>query len=320
MGRKYHIDGTQEFGYSTINRCLYSFYLYMNTVKRVCKICNNYAPVDYIPGYVAHFSYIRLKSFDTLMKVVVEHKDYVSANCLLRMLGDCVAVFRLVYMEPDENLRILRHCLYVLDGCERNLDVLPEENINKGSIPDDELEDANKDIKFNRDWRLRMMGQVKEMLDQSPLQKINKAAFDRIVKDRNWKFKEFKEYKKKGSNQYQWRELYSIIDQCKFFDLLSFMSQYAHGLSMSNLNIVLDENNCDGILSETVGLIDRMNEYLMEFFDDANDFIYEGLLEPEMRDKILACFDKKYRPDVRTWEQGVLNKRRESYIRHFNKR
>lgn len=320
MGHKFHIDGTQEFGYSTFNRCLYSFYFYMNTVKRVCKLCKNYAPVNYIPGYVAHFSYIRLKSFDTLMKVVVEHKDYVSANCLLRMLGDSVAVFRLVYMEPDENLRKLRHCLYVLDGCERNLAVLPEKNINKGSIPDDELEDANKQIKFNRDIRLRMMSQVQEMLDQSPLQNVNKAAFDRIVKDRNWKFKEFKEYNKKGSNQYQWRELYKIIDKCQYFDLLSFMSQYAHGLSMSNLNIVLDENNCDGILGETVGLIDRMNEYLMEFFDDANVFIYEGLLEPEMRDKILACFDKKHRPDVRTWEQGVMSKIRESYIRPFNKR
>ena len=34
-GHKYHIDGTEKFGYITINRFLYSFYMYMNTVKRI---------------------------------------------------------------------------------------------------------------------------------------------------------------------------------------------------------------------------------------------------------------------------------------------
>ena len=55
---------------------------------------------------------------------------------------------------------------------------------------------------------------------------IDKAAFDCIVKERNWKFKEFKAYKK--GNRYQWRELYEKIDYCKGYDLLSYISQYAH--------------------------------------------------------------------------------------------
>ena len=103
MALKYHIDGTEEFGYITINRFLYSFYMYMNTVKRLTNLYNN-ASVQFLKGYVAHFCYLRLKSFDTFIKVVWEHKDYVSANCLLRMLGDSVAVFRLIYMEPDKDL------------------------------------------------------------------------------------------------------------------------------------------------------------------------------------------------------------------------
>ena len=311
MDTAYHIDGTQEFGYSLINRFEYSFHMYMNTVKRLTSLYQ-YASVQYLKGYVAHFCYLRLKSFDTLIKVVVEHKDYVSANCLLRMLGDCVAVFRLIYGEKDKDLLLLRHALYVIDGCERNMAVLPEKDISEGCLPDEELEDANKQICFNREHRQRLMREAQEILDQSTLQNRDKAAFDKIVEDRNWKFKEFKSYKKKGSNRYKWQELYDLIDECKYFDLLSYISQFAHGLSMSNLVIQIDESNMSGIVAEAVGLIDRLHDYTLDFFADDYQYILEGLLYPEMRDKILSYFDDQHRPDVEIWNQGVMNKIREA--------
>lgn len=305
MERRFHIEGTQEFGYSTIKKYLYFFYFYMGVVKKVCALypC---ASVNYLKGYVAHFCYIRLKSFDTLLKVVVEHKDYVTANCILRMLGDCVSVFRLVYLEPNEDLRLLRHCLYVLDGCERNMDVIPEENINKDCIPRSEWEDSDKQLKFNRELRQRMMREAQEMLDNSPLKMVDENAFTKIVKDRNWKFKEFKQYKKVTSNQYQWKELYDLIGVCDQFDLFSYISQYAHGLSMSNLVIEMDEVNCDGIICEALGLINRMIEYMSVFFVEERLYILQGLLEPEMRNKMLSCFDEKYRPSVAQWEKEII--------------
>ena len=162
-------------------------------VKRVCNLYQNASVLD-MKGYVAHFCYLRLKSFDTFIKVVVEYKDYVSANCLLRMLGDCVAIFRLIYREPDKDLLLLRHALYVIDGCEKNLTVLLEDNLNESSMPEDELEEANKQIRYNQEHRKRLMSEAYEILDHSPLQVRDKVAFDKIVKDRNWKFKEFKYY------------------------------------------------------------------------------------------------------------------------------
>ena len=309
MGFKYHIDGTQEFGYNPINRFEYSFHMYMNTVKRLTNLYQCASVLD-LKGYVAHFCYLRLKSFDTLIKVVVEHKDYLSANCLLRMLGDSVAVFRLIYGEKDNDLMLLRHALYVIDGCEDNLKVLPEEDINKGSVPENELQEANKQIRFNREHRQRLMREAQEILDHSPLQVRNKKAFDRIVEDRNWKFKEFKDYKKKGSNQYRWQELYELIDCCKYFDLLSYISQYVHSLSMSNLVIQMDEQNVQGIVAEAVGLIDKLHEYTLDFFKEEYQYIMEGLLDPKMRDKIISYFDEQHRPTIAMWENGVMNKLR----------
>jgi hypothetical protein len=101
------------------------------------------------------------------------------------MLGDCVAVFRLIYREPDKDLLLLRHALYVIDGCVRNLEVLTEDNINEGLLPADELEESNKTVKFNREHRQRLMREAQQIIDNSPLKAKNKAAFDKIVADRN---------------------------------------------------------------------------------------------------------------------------------------
>lgn len=311
MGGRFHIDGTQEFGFSPINRFEYSFYMYLNTVKRITSLYH-FASVDDLKGYVAHFCDVRLRSFDTFIKVVVKQKDYVTANCILRMLGDCVAIFRLIYMEPNLDYRLLRHCIYEIDGCEKNLMVLPEEDINKGCLPDDELKDANRQIRLNREHRQRRINTALGMLDKSPLKSSNKEAFESIVKFRNWKFKEFKPYTKKGGNQYKWQELYELIDCCKYFDLLSYISQYAHGLSMSNLVIEMDENNLHGVVAESVGLLDRLHEYTLEFFAEENEYILEGLLDPEMSEKIRTCFDEQHRPDAATWNRGVMNKIREA--------
>ncbi len=278
----------------------------MNTVKRLTNLYN-YASVQFLKGYVAHFCYLRLKSFDTFIKVVWEHKDYVSANCLLRMLGDCVAVFRLVYMEPDKDLLILRHSLYVIDGCEHNLKVLPEETENDDSLPEEEFKQSQEAINYNRKHRQRLIRNAQEMLDTSPLNQINKAAFDRIVEDRNWKFKDFKECKKE-KNQYKLSELYELIDCCKGFNLLSYISQYVHGLSMSNLVMELDEQNINGVVGEALGLIKKLHKYTLAFYPEEQRYILEGLLEPDMRDKILACYDKKHRPDVAKWNQDVTKK------------
>lgn len=301
MEPRFHIPGTEQFGWSMVNRYLHSFYIYMNTVKRICNLYQ-YASVYDLKGYVAHFCYIRLKSFDTFIKVVVKNKDYVTANSILRMLGDCVAVFHLVYMEPNADYRLLRHCLYVIDGCERNLEVLPKYTIREDQLPEDELKEANKIIDYNVGHRKRLMSEAQEMLSKSPLKQKDEVAFTRIVEDRNWKFKEFKDYKKIRTNQYQWRDLYDQIDYCDDYDILSYLSQFAHGLSMSNLIIEMDERNYDEMVGIALGILDRMNTYVLEYFNVENLYIFHGLLQPEMRDKILACYDDEHRPSIAEWE------------------
>jgi hypothetical protein len=229
------------------------------------------------------------------------------------MLGDSVSVFKLVYGEKDKDLLLLRHALYVIDGCENNLNVLPLRDENDGSLPDDEFEDSQNVVRHNREHRERLIREAKEILDSSPLKEKNSDAFERIVEDRNWKFKEFKDIKKKN-NQYEWRELYQLIDCCQEFDLLSYISQYVHGLSMSNLIINLNENVISGVLAEGFGLLERLHEYTLDFFSEEYRFILEGLFDSETRDKIRSYFDEHHRPDDISWNQTIVNKIREASL------
>ena len=72
---------------------------------------------------------------------------------------------------------------------------------------------------------------------------------------------------------------------------------------MSNLIIELDEQGIDGVIGEALGLLDRMNQYVLDFYEDENLYIFQGLLEPEIRDKILACYDDQHRPSIAEWER-----------------
>ena len=54
-------------------------------------------------------------------------------------------------------------------------------------------------------------------------------------------------------------------------------------------------------------LIRRLHGYTLSFFAKEQEYILHGLLEPKMRDEILACYDDEHRPDVAAWNQDVLN-------------
>lgn len=273
-------------------------------VKRVCELYNN-ASVHDLRGYVAHFCYRRFKSFDTLLKIVLEHNDYISANCILRMLGDSVAVFHLIYMEEDKDMRWLRHALYIIDGCEQNIEVLSNEDMNRGAMADEDLEVLNKGLRYNVELRQRLMGEAQQIIDASPLKMRDADAFNKIVKDRNWKFKEFKNYKKTETNQYKWADLYKKIGRCDDVNVLSFLSQYIHGLSMSNIVMEMNEENRDGVLTEAIALMNLLVDEAMRFFAPERLYIMEGLLVPEMREKIRACYDEEHRPTVEQWNDFI---------------
>ena len=281
----------------------------MGIIKVVCRFYN-YANVGFLKGYVAHFCYVRLKSFDTLLKVVEEHNDCVTANCILRMLADCVAVFQLIYMEEKEDTRMFRHCLYVIDGCRENLAILPEEfEAVADSMPEIELQNIRRGVKFNRNHRQQMIDELNEILNQSPLKEIDEKAFNKIIEDRNWKYVDFKYTKHPKDNQYKMSDLYKMIKRFEDKDYFSFLSQYAHGLGMSNLVIQNNKLDSESILVKGIALLETMIDYTLHFFKEEQFAIFTEFLQPDIKEKLFSCFDDEHRPKIALgWDVMVYNK------------
>lgn len=74
------------------------------------------ASVSDIPGYCLEFCRKVLIQAETLVDVARKREDYCTVCSLVRMLADNIATINLVYCCQDDEERILRHLLYVLDG------------------------------------------------------------------------------------------------------------------------------------------------------------------------------------------------------------
>ena len=68
--RTFHVVGTEEFGYSTINRYWFSFYQYMNIVKRLCELYQ-YASVKYLKGYVLLVVMLIMVALNVIMMIII---------------------------------------------------------------------------------------------------------------------------------------------------------------------------------------------------------------------------------------------------------
>jgi glycosyltransferase involved in cell wall biosynthesis len=60
--------------------------------------------------------------------------------------------------------------------------------------------------------------------------------------------------------------------------------------------ICIDDGSDDSTL-------DKLNEYALKYFAMDILHIMNGLFDPEMRYKLLSCYDDKHRPTIAEWER-----------------
>lgn len=274
---------------------MFSYFYFQNTVSRLLKKYRNPSFED-IKGYVVCFCYQRTKSFSSFLQLV-QKNDYVSAHCILRMLADNVSLFRLIYLEKNANWRMLRHYLYVLDGGEKLKELWLS-----GFDDEDETEKAYSE---------EMAGLCQEQIDKleslinaSPLKEADNEAFNMIVNNRNWKFKDFCSARK---NQYSWKEMHQMIEDkdANDFDFFNFYSQFAHGLSMSNAYYNVDSKSYSMAIEDAIFLMGRFDEYIKEFFAEDKEYIMEGLEDPDVKERLRAHADLESR--IRDFVNEELN-------------
>lgn len=209
----------------------------------------------------------------TLWKVINIDKDFYVANVVIRSIADNVALLFLIYNKDEGEIRILRHYLFLLDGIRSRLAnlIIPIKN------DDITEEEYQKLVKQQEDFKSMLNGCKKyiiECITSLNIYNTNKLGIDMLMKNKkgeeqyNWKFKTLnitpaQIYTEK--NTYNWKSMYSEIKLPeKFFS--SFLSDYVHGLSMSNITIASDKQNMGTLVYITKVLMERIELFIHKYY------------------------------------------------------
>lgn len=169
-----------------------------------------------------------VKSLLTIENVLSKEFNPMSAYGILRMIIDSISIYCFIYEKDDKEEVEFRHYLYLLDGCSQYNKLISSLEVKN------EIERIfEEQLQQNKcDWK-SLQCRIENALSIHIYSKKYGKEAKRIIKFANWKYKLIGG---EGENKYNWEELYKEIGyDYELSKLLSnYLSQYVHGLFMSN--------------------------------------------------------------------------------------
>lgn len=203
--------------------------------------------VSDMPGYILVICRKILTQFSTLTYVSRQRNDYNTVCSLVRILADSIATLNLIYCCDDDEERIIRHLLYVLDGISERDHLLNERYPEYDGRISREL--FNSLCTQYQEAKENAKGCIKyciETIKKSPYYSTHQVELDVLIQRRNWKFKTISEPKPKDG--YSWKDMYQMLKINMADEMFPYLSQYIHGLSISNI-LLNDKDDFDAPLS-----------------------------------------------------------------------
>lgn len=249
----------------------------VDKTKRVCPSTS----VSDMPGYCLEFCRKVLIQADSLVDVAKKREDYCTVCSLVRMLADNIATINLVYCRQDDDERILRHLLYVLDGIHVRHRLLNEREVKyDGKIPKETFEALHLQVE---DAKRNAEGCIKHCVDtimKSPYYTSSQTDLEELISRRNWKFKRIT----KPKEAYSWKEMYAMLEIKTADEMFPYLSQYVHGLSVSNISLN-DVDDFDAPLSFAICLLGWLLNFLRRLYEpQIGEYTWEDIrtMAPEI--------------------------------------
>lgn len=243
-------------------------------IVRICRVLVDKAKavcpsnsISDIPGYALEFCKKVLIQSSTLVKVAREREDYNTVCSLVRMLADNVATINLVYNSSDNEERIMRHLLYVLDGVTERYKYLKDRTVPyDGRIPKESIDALRHQVERARDNAAGCIDYCERSIKALRVYSSNGGDIDILIKNKNWKYKQIVSPSKKDDNSYKWKDMYGLLPIRKMDEMMPFFSQYVHGLSISNI-ATSDPDDYDAPLSIAVCLLGWLFSFLRKVYE-----------------------------------------------------
>lgn len=175
-----------------------------------------------------------VNSLKTLDQVLVFSKDPISGYSLLRTIVDSICAYCFIYDNDNNDEMEFRHYLYLLDGCSQFVNAFPLTLKNNELIEKSEEGKISNELDQEKTNLVVFHNNLFDYLFNSNIVCHSKSEADIIIKRHDWKYRTILHYSEKES--YNWRDIYDKVGcdsfMVNFFS--TFLSQYVHGLFLSN--------------------------------------------------------------------------------------
>lgn len=246
-------------------------------------ICPSTSVSD-VPGYALEICRKVLIQAETLVIVARKREDYNTLCALVRILADNISIINLVYNGDDEEERIMRHLLYVLDGVSERFALLEERQVvYDGKIPIETFEALSAQIKGARDNAYNCKEFCISAIKARQYYTTYQKEIDILIEKKNWKYKTLD----KPKESYSWKEMYNLLNLREAGEMFSYFSQYVHGLSISNIALN-DTDDFDAPLSFTVCLLGHLFGFLRKVYEPyIGEYTWDDIykMAPELFEK-----------------------------------
>lgn len=187
--------------------------------------------IDNWQGYLVQRLSLSLQNYHTLTRVLLEEEDYITANTILRMIADNLAITKFIYVDHEGDMRLLYHYLFLLDGSFTYLNHT------------DSMIDYNNHIAIGRERCQKEAQNIQNQITKLPIYKGLHEEIDSLIdvdkRISNWRYKNFNDKKR-----FSFHELYkALITDPNIIAYLEYISQFAHGLSLYSLGTVASKQN-----------------------------------------------------------------------------
>lgn len=218
-------------------------------------------------GYLVQRLSLMLPTYRTFSKVLLEDKDYITTNTILRMMVDNLAITKFIYVDHEGEMRLLRHYLFLLDGSLTYLKITDSMNSNVLII--EEREKCKREVQH-----------TKEQIMKLAIYKIQHLYIDNLLSKGNWKFKNFS-----NAGNFSYQDLYKTFGIApNIVAYFVYLSQFAHGLGLYSLGTVASIQNVPFLIEIRDMLLGMLINYIYGIFPEyvCND----GCLLESLRTKL----------------------------------
>lgn len=229
----------------------------------------------------------------SFMVIIEQTHDYSSAATILRSIADNLASYILVYHEKDKDELLLRHFLFLYDGLNTRLNgrlaIKPNSDPSIPKIDEEMLQKTIKEATTNDEKAIAF---CLANIRSNNLYKKHNTEVEYLINYKKWNYISLEKYKERNT----WEKMYPLINGKESSSVfISYLSQFVHGLSSSNLIYEInDTNTFNELIGVGISFLGKINDFAQNDFNIDKNTLMQNFFQSEFGKVHLSYVTPEY--------------------------